>query len=109
MLTGREVLEDQFVMSAAGQRQRADEYKELSATTSLQVLNGVGNQVALALERTAAEARSEQYARQLADRVEVAEAKYQTLVIHCDGREIVGGGIRKLRGGLLTTPQTLKY
>ncbi len=28
LLAEREVLEDQFVMSAAGQRQRADEYKD---------------------------------------------------------------------------------
>jgi hypothetical protein len=35
LLTEREVLEDQFVMSAAGQRQRADEYKELLQHASI--------------------------------------------------------------------------
>jgi PAS domain S-box-containing protein len=50
----------------------------------LHVLNGVGNQIALALERVAAKARAEQYAQQLADRVEVAEVKYQTLMQHAN-------------------------
>ena len=50
----------------------------------LQVLNGVGNQIALALERVAADARAAQYAQQLADRVEVAETKYQTLMQHAN-------------------------
>src|SRR3990172_4516954 len=46
----------------------------------LQILNGVGNQIALALDRVAAKARADRYAQQLADRAEVAEAKYQTLM-----------------------------
>ncbi len=50
----------------------------------LQVLNGIGNQIALALERVAATGRAEQYAQQLADRVEVAETKYQTLMQHAN-------------------------
>jgi PAS domain S-box-containing protein len=50
----------------------------------LQVLNGVGNQIALALERVAAKARADQYAQQLADRVEIAETKYQTLMQHAN-------------------------
>ncbi len=50
----------------------------------LQVLNGVGNQIALALERVAAKARADQYAQQLADRAEVAETKYQTLMEHAN-------------------------
>jgi two-component system, cell cycle sensor histidine kinase and response regulator CckA len=50
----------------------------------LQMLSGLGDQVALALERVAAEARSEQYAQQLAERVEVAEAKYRTLMQHAN-------------------------
>jgi PAS domain S-box-containing protein len=50
----------------------------------LQVLNGVGNQIALALERVAARARADQYAQQLADRVEIAETKYQTLMQHAN-------------------------
>ena len=33
LLAEREVLEDQFVMSAAGQRQREDEYDDLRAAT----------------------------------------------------------------------------
>jgi PAS domain S-box-containing protein len=50
----------------------------------LQVLNGVGHQIALALERVAAKARADQYAQQLADRAEVAETKYQTLMQHAN-------------------------
>ena len=50
----------------------------------LRVLNGVGNQIALALERVAAKARADQYAQQLADRVEIAETKYQTLMQHAN-------------------------
>jgi PAS domain S-box-containing protein len=50
----------------------------------LQVLNGIGNQIALALERVAAKAMADQYARRLAGRVEVAEAKYQTLMQHAN-------------------------
>ena len=50
----------------------------------LQVLNGVGNQIALALERVAAKAMADQYAQQLADRVEIAETKYQTLMQHAN-------------------------
>jgi PAS domain S-box-containing protein len=46
----------------------------------LRVLNGVGNQIALGLERVAAKARADQYAKQLAERTEVAEAKYRTLM-----------------------------
>jgi len=50
----------------------------------LQVLNSIGNQVAVALERVAADARATQYAQQLADRVEVAETTYQTLMQHAN-------------------------
>jgi PAS domain S-box-containing protein len=50
----------------------------------LQVLNGIGNQIALALERVAAKAMADQYAGRLAGRVEVAEAKYQTLMHHAN-------------------------
>jgi two-component system, cell cycle sensor histidine kinase and response regulator CckA len=50
----------------------------------LQLLNGVGSQIALGLERLAAKARAEQFAQQLADRVEVAEIKYQTLMHHAN-------------------------
>jgi PAS domain S-box-containing protein len=50
----------------------------------LRVLNGIGNQIALALERVAAKALADQYAQQLAGRVEVAEAKYQTLMQHAN-------------------------
>jgi PAS domain S-box-containing protein len=50
----------------------------------LQLLNGVGNQIALGLERLAAQARAEQFAQRLADRVEVAETKYATLMQHAN-------------------------
>ena len=66
------------VMNLVGSQER------LFRDEELQVLNGVGSQIALALERLAAKARAEQYARQLAGRVEVAEAKYQTLMQHAN-------------------------
>jgi two-component system cell cycle sensor histidine kinase/response regulator CckA len=56
----------------------------LFGNEELRVLNGVGNQIALALERVAARARADQYAQQLADRVEIAETKYQTLMQHAN-------------------------
>ena len=49
-----------------------------------QVLNGIGNQIALALERVAAQARADRYAQQLAERADAAEAKYQTLMQHAN-------------------------
>ena len=50
----------------------------------LQILNGIGNQIALALARAAANVKAEQYAQQIANRMQVAEAKYQTLMQHAN-------------------------
>jgi PAS domain S-box-containing protein len=50
----------------------------------LQVLSSIGNQIALALERVAASDMADEYARRLAGRVELAEAKYQTLMQHAN-------------------------